>query len=379
MTKNNLLSVLGAIGDLSNDGIFMISRRRNHLEYVNDATVRLFDISHSAFKHQPAFFINHIIQEDLDYLQTEFDRLLTEGRIENVEFMVRSHNGSIRNVSSNCYMIENGKYIVGILKDITNIREHENYIINYGAKKNTLLDMITHNLSGPLVVTMNIIGSLEGMVKTHNLEDMTAHIRLIRENVQHCTDIVEEFLQEEHLVSEHIYTKKNRFELVGKIDTVLERFRKAYPDFQFVLIKTFDALYFSTDDVKFLQVVNNLLSNAVKWSPSGSTIEIILHDEDDHCSITVRDYGVGIPNHLKSLVFQRNSPAGRPGLRGERSVGMGLYIVSKLVALMDGAISFESVENEGTSFTLRLPKIDTAGVPLAHQHKAEERERGHSL
>lgn len=379
MTKNNLLSVLGAIGDLSNDGIFMVNRRRNHLEYVNDATVRLFDISHSAFKHQPAFFINHVIHEDLDYLQTEFDRLLTDGRIENVEFMVRSHSGSTRNISSNCYVVENGKYIVGILKDITNSREHENYIINYGAKKNTLLDMITHNLSGPLVITMNIIASLEGMVRTHNLDDMRAHIRLIRENAQHCIDIVEEFIQEEHLVSEHIYTKKNRFELVGKIEAVLERFRKAYPDFQFVLIKTFDVLYISTDDVKFLQVVNNLLSNAVKWSPSGSTIEIILHDEDRYCSITVRDYGVGIPDHLKSVIFQRNSPAGRPGLRGERSIGMGLYIVSRLVALMEGTITFESAENEGASFTLRLPKVDLAGVSLYHRNETEGKGRGPSF
>jgi two-component system, OmpR family, sensor histidine kinase VicK len=356
MTKNNLLSVLEAIGNLSSDGVFMVSLRHNDLEYVNDAMVRMFDISHESFRHQPAFFINHIIPEELGHLQLEYNRLLTDQKIESVEFMVRSHEGYVKNISSSCYVLENGKYIVGILKDITNVREHENYIINYGAKKNALLDMITHNLSGPLNVSKNMITLLEDMVKRNEVDNIGSHIRLVRENAQHCIDMISEFIEEEHLVSEHIYTKKNRFDLVRKIDTVMERLRKAYPDHQFVVEKQFDALYISNDDVKFLQVLNNLVYNAVKWSPEGSAIEIILEDADNACSITVRDHGIGIPDHLKGLIFQRNTPAGRPGLRGERSIGMGLYIVKKLVALMNGTISFESEVNKGTTFTLKLPK-----------------------
>jgi two-component system sensor histidine kinase VicK len=120
--------------------------------------------------------------------------------------------------------------------------------------------------------------------------------------------------------------------------------------------KNFDKLYISNDDVKFLQVFNNLLSNAVKWSRSGSTIEIKLDEHDDTFSLAVKDHGIGIPDHFKVMVFQKNTPAARSGLRGEKSIGLGLYIVKKLVTLMEGTISFESKENEGSTFVINLPR-----------------------
>jgi two-component system sensor histidine kinase VicK len=281
---------------------------------------------------------------------------LNEQTVANVEFRITGHDADIKNVSCDGYLLENGKYVVAIFKDITGMREHENYIINYGAKKNTLLDMVTHNLSGPLAISKNMIESLGNAIKGNDLKNVNAHLKLIEENTRHCIEIVTDFLEEEHLVSEHIYTKKNRFEVITKISTVLERFRKSYPDYHFNIQKNNNEFYISNDDVKFLQVLNNLISNAIKWSPSGSTIEIIIDDSGDTFNLTVSDHGIGIPDKLQDQVFKKYTPASRLGLKGEKSIGMGLYIVKKLVGLMDGAISFKSKENEGSSFTLSLPK-----------------------
>lgn len=262
----------------------------------------------------------------------------------------------LKNISCNCYLPETGQYIVGIFKDITFVREHENYIINYGAKKDALLEMVTHNLSGPLSLSQNMVDTLESVVKDNDLTRINAHIQLIKENTGHCIQMVNDFLEEEHLVSERIHTRKNRFDVISKVNTVLERFRKAYPDYDFLLLKNMDALHTSNDDVKFLQVLNNLISNAIKWSPSQSVIEIGIKTHDGSFTITVRDHGIGIPEDLKSYLFQKYTPAARDGLRGEKSIGMGLYIVKKLVSLMNGTITFESKENEGTIFILTLPK-----------------------
>lgn len=358
MTKSNLLSVLRAIGGLSTDGLLLFEVPRNTLEYVNDGLLRMFDISHESFRHQPAFFLNHIIPEDIEYLRTEYDILIYEQKKENIEFRIKSHDGNLKDISLNAYVLENGKYIVAILKDITEIRQHEDYIINYGAKKNTLLEMVTHNLSGPLTISKNMIESLENVVKGNNVDNIHAHIQLIKENTSHCIELVTDFIEEEHLVSETIYTKKNRFEIIAKLNTIIERYRKSYPDYRFEVKKDFDSIYINNDDVKFLQVVNNLISNALKWSPAGSVIEIILEDVNDTVCITVKDYGIGIPDELKQSLFQKHTPASRKGLRGEKSIGMGLYIVKKLARLMDGTIFFESKENVGSSFTLKLPKED---------------------
>ena len=73
-------------------------------------------------------------------------------------------------------------------------------------------------------------------------------------------------------------------------------------------------------------------------------------------SVSVKDNGIGVHEYLRPYLFKKNTPAGRPGLRGDKSTGMGLYIVKKLVDLMNGSISFESEQNEGSIFAVQFPK-----------------------
>lgn len=326
------------------------------MEYANQALVDMFDISHQSFVHQTEFFLNHIVENDMELLKSQFDILLKENKLENIEFSTKSHDGMLKSVSGSGYVIENGKYIIGIFRDITRTREHENYIIDYGAKKNTLLDMVTHNLSGPLAIAKNLVESLENVIHVNDLKNVHAHIQLIKENTSHCIEIVNDFLEEEHLVSQNISIKKNRFELLSKVNTIIERFQKSYPDFKFRITSNVESLNVSLDDVKFLQALNNLASNAVKWSHTNTDIEIRIIDAGAKFTISVVDSGVGIPQHLHRFLFDRNSRASRLGLRGEKSIGMGLYIVKKLVRLMDGDIEFESIEGKGSTFTMAFPK-----------------------
>lgn len=358
MTKNSLITAIQTFGNLSSDGVLLFNIRTRKIDYVNRALVNLFDISHEAFTHQAEFFMSHIVEQDFEHLTTQYQVLLQTGVVEDVEFATKSHDGSLRNVLANCYKVHDDKYLIGFFKDITTLREHENYIIDYGAKKNTLLDMVTHNLSGPLAISRNLLESLETSLQVNDLPNIHAHIQLIKENTRHCIELVNEFLEEEHMVSAHISVKRKRFELFRKLDAVLERFRKSYPDFTFLVTSNVETLNVSLDDVKFLQVVNNLISNAIKWSPTKSKIEILVEDKHKTVAISIIDTGVGVPEHLQRFLFDKNSRASREGLRGEKSIGMGLYIVKKLVGLMNGLISYHSKEGKGSTFTLEFLKDD---------------------
>lgn len=333
--------------------LFCVESRK--IEYVNDSLASMFDITHGTFRGEPAFFTHHLLREDLQYLKDQRAKLMTGKKVEGVEFRVRHHDGEIKVLSANCYLVERGEFIIGLFKDITDRREHEAYIVNYGAKKDTLLEMVTHNLSAPLTLSVNMIDSLERMIKENKVEDINVHVQLIRENTRHCMEMVTDFLEEEHLVSEKVVSRKSRVDLIAKINTVLERFKKAYPEFSFLFLKEKNRMYINTDDVKLLQVVNNLISNAIKWSPIGSVVEVRVVEEGGSVVISVRDHGVGIPDELKPGIFEKRTWASRAGLRGEFSSGMGLFIVRKLVHLIGGEITFESEENQGSTFFVRLP------------------------
>jgi signal transduction histidine kinase len=107
------------------------------------------------------------------------------------------------------------------------------------------------------------------------------------------------------------------------------------------------------------QVFQNLIANAIKFSAKEPRIQIVAREEKDSVSISISDNGVGIEEQALTHIFQKfyraESQAGkRPGL------GIGLYLVQKLVELHRGEISVVSKLNEGTTFTLVFPKLNVA-------------------
>ena len=107
------------------------------------------------------------------------------------------------------------------------------------------------------------------------------------------------------------------------------------------------------------QVFQNLIANAIKFSAKDPRIEILAKDAGDSVSISISDNGVGIEEQALTHIFQKfyraESQAGkRPGL------GIGLYLVQKLVELHRGEINVASKLNEGTTFTLAFPKMKVA-------------------
>jgi two-component system, OmpR family, sensor histidine kinase VicK len=344
--------VLKLIGSLTSDGLFVYNLQDERLEYVNESMIRIFDISHGSFYQQPDFFINHIIPEDVQHLLEEFERLKKESIVENVEFTLKWHDRSVKAIVCNAYAID-GR-VFGFLRDITTQRENERYIVNYGAKKDALLDMVSHNLAGPLNLTQNILSSLNKLVADKNNKEIQQHIKLVEDTTNQCIEIVNDFLEEEHLLSEHISVKRTRFDVIEKINNILDKTRPAYPQKQIFLVTEAPVIYANSDEVKFMQIIQNLISNAVKFSKPDGRVEIIAQQMAKSFSVTVRDNGIGIPERLQPALFDKYTPAGRPGLRGERSIGMGLYIVKKLVSILGGRLTFESAEGKGSAFTIQF-------------------------
>jgi signal transduction histidine kinase len=100
--------------------------------------------------------------------------------------------------------------------------------------------------------------------------------------------------------------------------------------------------------------MDNLISNAVKFSGTSEHIEILLNEENDNIYISVKDFGMGIPEDLLPYIFDRFSKASRKGIRGEESVGLGLSIVRQIIRKHDGEIVVNSTEKVGTTFTFIL-------------------------
>lgn len=131
-------------------------------------------------------------------------------------------------------------------------------------------------------------------------------------------------------------------------------------------IRVADGLPRLTVDVGRLELTFvNLLSNAIKYSdPAKPTRYVEVsggEDQQGGCRITVRDNGIGIPEHSLSSIFQRFTRAHerRADVRHVDGLGLGLSIVEDCIQALGGTIEVESVEGTGTIFVLTLPMQPT--------------------
>jgi two-component system sensor histidine kinase/response regulator len=104
------------------------------------------------------------------------------------------------------------------------------------------------------------------------------------------------------------------------------------------------------------QVLDNLISNALKFSPPGKRVLVTVRPAKGRVECVVRDEGPGFTEADKAKMFRRYGRLTARPTAGEPSTGLGLSIVRKLVALMNGELGCESNEGRGAAFVLRLPR-----------------------
>lgn len=351
-TRKYPLRAIKDIGRLSPDGIAVFSLSEGRIEYCNRSLLKILGIGKEEVTDVSA--LRRTVLDEDKFVEDQLQALKENSSIFNVELRIGPSGD--RYVSCDAYYISHGDLVIATVKDITKSKQHQDYISDFGARKDVILDMVAHNLSGPLNTTANLLDRVDQMARVQQYKQIGNSTRLIRENTQRCIEIINSFLKEEHLTSKNIHVASTRFDVLAKVRLVVDSFKEFAKEKQIEIIAEPKEVMITGDDVKLFQVVHNLLSNAAKFSEAGGNISVEVVELKDTIRILVRDDGIGIPDYLHPHLFKLNTPAARPGLKGEKSIGMGLYIVKKLVELMKGRVSFESVEDEGSTFTIELPK-----------------------
>jgi two-component system sensor histidine kinase VicK len=347
------VEALKDIGKISDDGFLVFDLTKNKSLYCNDSLSAILEKPASQIMKGGREAIISSLQDEMTFLSQLFGQLKANSKVSNVELRVKSSEE--KRISVDAYLVDGDKVIV-IVKDITKSRQHLNYIIEFGARKDTILDGISHRLSAPLNLTNHLLDMLDRISATQNYKKIEQPARLIRENTQHCIDTINSFLREEHITSPEIPVGITRFDVLARVKVVVDRYAEFNPTKALIIISSGTEIFATGDDVKFFQVVNNLVSNAVKFTNDNGKIIVDVSDYDSNIVVKVKDDGIGIPEYLHPHLFSKSTPAARPGLKGEKSTGLGLYIIRRLITQMKGNITFQSQEGNGSVFTVTLPK-----------------------
>lgn len=144
-----------------------------------------------------------------------------------------------------------------------------------------------------------------------------------------------------------------------------------------------DTLYTYGNAALLSELIMNLLDNAVKYNHDGGHVSARLAPEgEDKMLLTVSDTGIGIPKEKQGRVFERFYRADESRNKSTGGSGLGLAICKHIVEKHKGELSIESTEGEGTTVTVRLPRMSEVDVTrekaeaLTAQKEAADAESG---
>lgn len=108
------------------------------------------------------------------------------------------------------------------------------------------------------------------------------------------------------------------------------------------------------DRTKIEEVLYNLLDNAIKFNKNGGTVKITTYREGREIAIEVTDTGVGIPQEEINSIFEKYYRASNIS-RAKRGLGLGLFIVKRILQIHGSRFSVISQPGKGTTFKFYLP------------------------
>lgn len=111
------------------------------------------------------------------------------------------------------------------------------------------------------------------------------------------------------------------------------------------------------DQTDLAVVLDNLLANAIAYTEEGD-VGVAVSADDTEVRITVRDTGIGIPETDLERVFERFYRVDRGRSRERGGTGLGLSLVRNAVERAHGTVAIESRQGDGTSVTVRLPRVN---------------------
>ncbi|GGE34781.1 sensor histidine kinase [Sphingobacterium cellulitidis] len=353
--------------DKINNALRVLSENSFLMVFTFDPKSGILGYMNHSFRFFSKFLKNSInFWEILKYADTEESNLLrrdilniSESPIEKRVIKI-SFEGNIKYLKMSIYQynISKNQMNVGYAEDITDEIEFQQNILLHNAKKNAILNILSHDISGSLATVKNLTKLASEKVQKNDFKSIELALASINDICSSNMSLISSFLKKEFITSLSIPLNLVRTDLVVCLKNLIKQYSamESSTGINFILQCESSSLFLYVDEDKFIQIMNNLISNSLKFTHKGGYVIISVRDLGETINISVKDTGIGIPQEMKSQIFNKFSNSKRPGINGESTNGIGLWVVKTVVEWMGGGIKCESVENQGCEFIIDLPK-----------------------
>ncbi|ATB29374.1 sensor histidine kinase [Melittangium boletus] len=242
-----------------------------------------------------------------------------------------------------------------VLRDATERRRLEEEQQRANEFRERLLGIVSHDLRSPLQAILLQSQLLARQVTHDKVKTSTARINQGAERMMRMIGDLLDFTRGR--LGGGIPVDRRPGDLFALAAEVTEELQLTSPHNPLRLNTVGDGLG-DWDRDRLSQVVQNLVTNALKHGATGQPVQVMLEGEQDGVVMRIRNQGQPIPPEFVPLLFDPFRRAGRQDKPSDplSGLGLGLYIAQEIVHAHGGSISVQSDAEEGTLFTVRMPR-----------------------
>jgi PAS domain S-box-containing protein len=260
------------------------------------------------------------------------------------------------------------RYFVGIERDITKekqIDEMKSQFVSYASHQlRTPLGSIRWNME---MLLGGDYGQLPAPAHEALEQNYANTLRLIK--------LVNDLLNVSRIEEGRVKENPQPTDLVQVIRTVIKELTPEAGEHQIKIAfqeKTDNLPNVTLDSDRFHEVIENLVSNGIKYSQPNDQVDVLITRMNQKIEIKVKDVGIGIPKADQARIYDKFFRAENAAKTDTEGTGLGLFVTKAYVEAWGGAITFESQEGVGTTFTVTLPLEPKRGELSRHLNQGNQ-------
>lgn len=221
-------------------------------------------------------------------------------------------------------------------------------------QKDEFISIASHELKTPVTSIKAYTEFLSDTFKDAHDEESLELINKLNTQIDRLTKLINSLLDTTKIAEGQFIIQTEKFNLKTLIENCIKELQHT-THLHKIILNSEEKIFITADKERIIQVITNLISNAIKYSPKAGEILVNIVRAKDGIQVSVKDFGMGIPEDVKDRIFDRFYRVRNALINTYPGMGLGLYISATIIKRLGGKIWVESKQGNGSTFYFVLP------------------------
>ncbi len=318
------------------EGLLVIGKNGNIMS-INSSAAKIFEIDQALALNKNYMTLNR---------SEAFISTINQALSNEVVDTLYQAPGRLYQIIASPINNDTNKAAVILLMDVTEKHERENLRKEFSAN-------VSHELKTPLTSIIGYADIIEnGIAKSEDIPKFASNINT---EAQNLLDLIDDIIKLSRLDEKEVSLDFEKLNLKTVSEDVIKSLKTKADENNITINLIGNDLYVNGVRNIIYEMVYNLCDNAIKYNKQNGSVTITLKQADKQALLSITDTGIGIAKEHQQRIFERFYRVDKSHSRLTGGTGLGLAIVKNGAKFHNATIDLESIEDKGTTFTIRFP------------------------